>query len=151
MGSYVNTRGETFIELLISTFLLASVLFVILSVFISAKQATVQSEQLTQENQLAVQLVEQLKAVDYQDLLHCQQKLSTSGIAQDLSLDELNDCTNIHLFVHPEYTHYELKFDLLPYEAYPLDQLLTVVVYVREHEDKPFLKKATLMRNGDLP
>lgn len=132
-----NSRGESLIELLVTTVIISLTLFAILSAFLSGRTATVQSWNATAQNELAVQVMEQLKATPYSTLLTWEQQCRVNG--QAAGLDPRQPPFDFHL--DPQYAAYEVRLDLLAYETYPLNELIKIVVHVGQVEQASLMTK----------
>ncbi len=135
-----DRRGETLVELLITTMILSLVLFVLIAVWMSGRSGVEKSWTLTRHNEVAVQLMEQLKATPYTDLLEWEQQFQTDG--QAVGLDPGDNRINLTV---PQ--DFEASFDLLPYEDYPLTVMMKVVVRVRIISETDWVEKASIIAN----
>lgn len=133
---YFNSRGETLIELLIATFILGMTLTVVISAFMSGRSSVVSSWDRTDENLAALSVMEQLKTIPYQTIKAFQ---GSEGI----------DISSISIPINPSFSDYEIQLDILPYQDYPVDELLQVNIRVRASSDRPWVEKASLIRKGD--
>lgn len=133
---YFNTRGETLIELLIATFILGMTLTVVISAFMSGRSGVVSSWDRTDENLAALSIMEQLKTTPYETINAFQ---GSEGI----------DISSTSIPINPSFSDYEIQFDILPYQDYPVDELLQVNIRVRANSDRPWVEKASLIRKGD--
>jgi hypothetical protein len=135
----LNCRGESLIELLVAAAVISLTLMMIFQAFISGKLANTQSWQSTMESELASQIIEQLKAKPYADLLNWEKKHRKGGLATGLD----PYAGEFGLTIDPMYAEISAEFDLLPYAHYPLDEVLEVVVRAGQTE------MACLIRAGD--
>jgi hypothetical protein len=140
-----NQRGQTLVEMVVTTFIISVGLIAILTFFIVSRQGVTSSWRYTQKNELAGQVMEQLKATPYATLRNWEQIYRVGGQARDI---------NPRTFVPPwdfgtEYQNYDIRIDLLAYKSYSLDQLMKVVVRVRETPSSPWLEKGSIIRMGE--
>ncbi|MBO8171964.1 MAG: hypothetical protein H0Z33_08740 [Bacillaceae bacterium] len=140
MFKFRDSRGETLIELLITTFIVVMVLFVLIEVWMSGRAGVEQSWALSKRDEVAVHLMEQLKATPYADLLDWEQQFRQGGQAVDL--DPRDSRINLEV---PD--GYGARFDLLTYKEYPLTSMMKVVIRVREDTESGWLEKASLISN----
>jgi hypothetical protein len=134
-----NSKGETLIELLTAVAVLSLILMVIFQIFISGKKANQQAWQLTMENELAVQIIEQLKAMPYSTLREWEQTYRSGGPAAGLDPRD----GRFGLTIDPMFDGLSAEFALLPYGSYSLDRIMEVVVRVGRTE------VSSLIRAGD--
>ncbi|MGO4890566.1 hypothetical protein ACJ2A9_22710 [Anaerobacillus sp. MEB173] len=130
MKRYFNSRGTTLLELLFALFVLTVTLTVIISVLMSGRAGIVSSWDRTEANSAAVQVLEQLKAASYSEVLAI--KNNEKSLAAVITVD----------------SHYEINVDLFGYEEYPSEEMLQVVVTVSDSSGKRPLEKATILRKG---
>jgi prepilin-type N-terminal cleavage/methylation domain-containing protein len=137
----LDSRGETLIELMIAVVIIGMTLTVVITVFMSGRAGIESSWDLTEDNQCASYVMEQLKAVPYE-------KIQDYGIDHWILLDD-DEWTTLTDTASPEkYSDYEIEFYLSEYKGYSKDQL--VKVKVRVHEDgEPWMTKASLIRKGE--
>lgn len=137
-----DRRGETFIELLISTLIIGMTLTVIISVFLSGRTGVVSAWKRTDGNVCAISILEQIKSLPYTTVIELYTEFATDGQAERI------DFSATSLSVDDAYASYEIQFDLLPYKSYPVEELIQVNVRVREKDDLPWTEKSTLLRKG---
>lgn len=140
-----NQQGQSLVELIVATFIISVGLLAVLSFFIAGRQEVTASWRYTQNNELANQVMEQLKATSYATLQSWEQQYRVNGQAKDI---------NPRSLVPPwtfatTYQNYDIRFDLLAYQSYSLNQLMQVVVRVRETPSSSWLEKGSLIRAGE--
>ena len=117
-NKYLNSRGETLIELLIATFIIGITLTVVISAFMSGRSGVVSSWDRTDENLAASSVMEQIKATSYETIKDIEGMIGIDISTTSIPIDE-------------SFSRYEIKLDILPYQDYSIDELLQVNVYVR--------------------
>lgn len=141
MKRVLDSRGETLIELMIAVVIIGMTLTVVITVFMSGRAGIESSWDLTEDNQCASNVMEQLKAVPYE-------KIQDYGIDHWILLDDDEWITLTDTTSPEKYSDYEIEFYLSEYKGYSKDQL--VQVKVRVHEDgEPWMTKASLIRKGE--
>lgn len=133
---YMNSRGETLIELLIATVILGMTLTVIISIFMSGRSNVVSSWDRTEENLAALDVMEQLKATSYETL-------------KTMEANDWMDLSATSIPIHESLAPYEIQVDVVPYQDYSVEDLLQVHVRVRDGSERPWIEKASLIRKGD--
>lgn len=132
----LNSRGETFIELLIATFILGVTLAVVISVFMSGREAIVTSWDRTEENLCAIDMMEQLKVTDYETIM-------------GLSGNGWNNFSATTLAIDEKYSSYHIQFSISSYKDYLVKDLVQVNVRVRRGSERTWVEKASLIHKGD--
>ncbi|OUM98657.1 MAG: hypothetical protein BAA02_04520 [Paenibacillaceae bacterium ZCTH02-B3] len=120
----LNCRGETLVEVLVALGIGFVALLAVLSALAGSRAAAVESWSGTGETELAAQIMEQLKALPYKDLLDWERRYRTNGRAA--GLDPRNG--EFPIVIDERFDGMEAEFDLLPYEDVPLEDLLKIVV-----------------------
>ncbi|HEY8529401.1 MAG TPA: hypothetical protein VIL22_06940 [Paenibacillaceae bacterium] len=120
----LNCRGETLVEVLVALGIGFVALLAILSALASSRTAAVGSWSETAETELAVQIMEQLKGLPYENLLDWERRYRTNGRA--VGLDPRNG--EFPFVIDERFDGMDAEFDLLPYEDVPLEDMLKIVV-----------------------
>ena len=120
-------------------------LLAILTFFITSRQGVSASWLYTQKNELATEVMERLKATPYSTLQAWEQQYRVGGQSKNI---------NPRSLVPPwtfasTYQNYDIQFDLLAYQSYPLSQLMQVVVRVRDKPTSSWLQKGSIIRAGE--
>ena len=138
----LNEKGESFIELMVAMFILTVTITVIVSAFMSGRAGMESAWMRTEMDHCAASLMEQLKAAPYDQVIA---ELDGNEEKVGITLDE----STLGLTIPNECQSFEFQYSLLTYESYLKDELLQVVVKVREDETKPWFEKASLLRKGE--
>lgn len=141
-----NQRGESLAELLVATFILSAILFVLLSVFLSNRQGIHQSWNNTEISETAAAALEHIKSTPH-GVFQVMNDSSTGVGVTSLNPKEVG----WDWALSDSFKDYELEIDLLPYLSYPEDELIEVVVRVKQAGGNTWNLKATLLRNEGSP
>lgn len=137
----LNANGESFIELLLSVFIIGMTLTVIISIFISNRAAIVAAWNETEVSFATTNTMEELKNMPYATILAIYHSHQIDGKA-----------TKIDLFttpvpLEPEYHHFEMQLDILPYKDYNIDELCVVKVRARNDNMNNWREEITIISN----
>lgn len=141
-----NQRGESLVELLVATFIMSAILFVLLSVFTSNRQGILQSWNGTVVSETAASALEHIKASP-QDVFQVLDDYGGSDGVIGLNPKQQSWAWSLS----DSFRDYQLEIDLLPYLSYPKDELIMVVVRVKQARNETWNQKATLLRNEEGP
>lgn len=140
-----NQRGQSLVELLVALFIISVGLLAVLAFFISSRQGVSASWLYTQKNELANEVMERLKATPYSTLQSWEQQYRVNGQATNINPRSLVPSWTFA----STYDNYDIQFDLLTYQSYPLTQLMQVVVRVRDKPTSSWLEKGSIIRAGE--
>ena len=134
----INSRGESLIELLVALFIIGTTLTVVISAFMSGSSAVVSSWDSTDENMAASFIMEGLKATPYDTVKGWDHETWTEIQQTTISID-------------PKYSQYDIKFDLVPYSTYSIDDLLQINVVVSKGYEgmNPCMEEEVRVRDGE--